>query len=420
MDKTLFILRCYSGFENSIIKRKWSPHGATTIAKLLTYIQKSKSNNILLISKSNNYELNKINNKKLFLKNLNIPIFLIKANLIYLNNTKIGKLYREIYNNIFIIYYLYKLKPKIIYIDHANIYIGAFICRFFKVKTVVRLMGIKDDMRNCLKGSSLFNKLLRWSYNSPFSMVIATQDGAGAEIWMGKALRKSVPRKTILNGVDKISHSLDFNLEHNLPKNKNIITFIGRLENDKAPDKFIESFIKIEKYYPNKCHGLIIGSGSMKEQLLKRIHEARIGKCITFFADLNNIEIFELLRISKIYVSLNRNGNLSNSNIEVMAAGKAMIMPSSQKHLGIDLYTDLIIHESAVLRINNSDSVDELSNAVIYLAKNPQVRKKLEKNILIEARKFIKTWDARMMWEYELLSIINNNQSELINYIKKD
>ena len=61
-------------------------------------------------------------------------------------------------------------------------------------------MGIKEDMRNCVKGSSLFNKLLRWSYNSPFTMVIATQDGAGAEIWMGKALRKSVPRKTILKG----------------------------------------------------------------------------------------------------------------------------------------------------------------------------------------------------------------------------
>ena len=66
-------------------------------------------------------------------------------------------------------------------------------------------MGIKEDMRNCLKGSSLFNKLLRWSYKSPFSMVIATQDGAGAEIWMGKALRKSVPRKTILNGVELLT-----------------------------------------------------------------------------------------------------------------------------------------------------------------------------------------------------------------------
>lgn len=419
MDKTLFILRCYSGFENSIIKNSWSPHGATTIAKLLTYIQKNKSNNILFISKSNNYKLNKINNKKLYLKNLTIPIYLIRTRLRYLNNTKFGKLYREFYNNIYIIYYFYKLKPKVIYIDHANIYIGAFICRFFKVKTVVRLMGIKEDMRNCITGSSLFNKLLRWSYNSPFSMVIATQDGAGAEIWMDKVLRKSVPRKTILNGVDQISNSIDFNWKHNLPKNKNIITFIGRLENDKAPDNFVEALIKIQEDYPNKCHGVIIGSGSMKKQLLKRIHETKIDKSITFFHNLNNIEIFELLTLSTVYVSLNRYGNLSNSNIEAMFAGKAMIIPSSQEHIGIDIYTDSIIHENAVIRINNSDSVEELSKAIIYLIKNPQVRKKLEKNILIEANKFIKSWDERMMWEYKLLSIINN-QTELVNYLKKD
>ena len=166
--------------------------------------------------------------------------------------------------------YIYKLKPKIIYIDHANIFIGAFICRFLKIKTVVRLMGIKEDMRNCLNRNSILNKLLKWSYQSPFSMVIASQDGAGAEIWMNKVLMKTVPRKTILNGVDRINKNLDSKLDFKIPKKKHIIIFVGRLEEDKAPDKFIESLIKIEKDYPNKCHSIIIGSGSMKIKLLKR------------------------------------------------------------------------------------------------------------------------------------------------------
>ena len=72
-------------------------------------------------------------------------------------------------------------------------------------------MGIKEDMRNCLNGNSILNKLLKWSYQSPFSMVIASQDGAGAEIWMNKVLMKTVPRKTILNGVDRINKNLDSN-----------------------------------------------------------------------------------------------------------------------------------------------------------------------------------------------------------------
>ena len=77
MNKILFILRCYSGFEASIIDREWTPSGATTIAKFLKHIQNREESNVLFISKSNNPELNRINNKKLNLKNLNIPIFLI-------------------------------------------------------------------------------------------------------------------------------------------------------------------------------------------------------------------------------------------------------------------------------------------------------------------------------------------------------
>ena len=75
MHKTLFILRCYSGFEESLIRKEWSPSGATTIVKLLEYVQKNKECNILLISKSNN-KLKFTRNKKVILNKLSIPIYL--------------------------------------------------------------------------------------------------------------------------------------------------------------------------------------------------------------------------------------------------------------------------------------------------------------------------------------------------------
>jgi len=169
MHKILFILRCYSGFEESLIRKEWSPSGATTIVKLLEYVQKNKECNILLISKSNS-KLKFTRNKKIILNKLSIPIYFIRGRLIFFNSTKLGKLYNELYSLLFATYYIFKLKPKIIYADHANIFITSLIARYMSIKTVVRLMGVKDDMRDCIDGNSIYNKVLNWSYRAPFHL----------------------------------------------------------------------------------------------------------------------------------------------------------------------------------------------------------------------------------------------------------
>ena len=97
MHKILFILRCYSGFEESLIRKEWAPSGATTIVKLLEYVQKNKECNILLISKSNS-KLKFTRNKKVILNKLSIPIYFIRGRLIFFNSTKLGKLYNELYS----------------------------------------------------------------------------------------------------------------------------------------------------------------------------------------------------------------------------------------------------------------------------------------------------------------------------------
>lgn len=421
MSNFLFILRCYSGFEQSLIKNKWCPSGATTIVKTLEYIQNDNSSNLLLISSKYNSKLDFIRNKKLNLKKLNIPVHCIMGKLSILSNSKLGILYTNIYNSFSIIYYVLKFRPKIIYSDHANIFVTAFISRYMRIKTVVRLMGIKDDMRECLNGNSLYSRLLKWSYRSPFSMVIATQDGAGPDVWMDQALRKKVPRKTILNGVDRKSKTKKLNLIKYIPKNKFIVIFIGRLEEDKAPDKFLESFLLARNKFPNKFHCIIVGSGSMQEKLNLNIKKENAFNDVTFFSDINASNIFLLLSRSDIYVSLNRYGNLSNTNIEAMTSGKAMIIPKSKKENGIDVYTDSLIPNNSIVRVSNSDSVKEVAKAIIYLFQNKNVKNLLEKKISYISKKFIKNWDERIHWEFKLLSIINSgNKNQLDDYIEKN
>jgi len=418
MHKTLFILRCYSGFEESLIRKEWSPSGATTIVKLLEYVQKNKECNILLISKSNS-KLKFTRNKKVILNKLSIPIYFIRGRLIFFNSTKLGKLYNELYSLLFAIYYIFKLKPKIIYADHANIFITSLIARYMSIKTVVRLMGVKDDMRDCIDGNSIYNKVLNWSYRAPFSLVLATQDGSGSDAWMQKILIDTVPRKTILNGVDRNTTLKKLKIFKELPINKIIIIFLGRLEEDKAPDKFLESFMIVRKKYPNKYHCLIVGSGSMQNVLNKIIRRENAFTEVSFFSNLNTNNIFYLLKKSNIYVSLNRCGNLSNANIEAMINSKAMIIPKSQKEKNIDIYTEKILKENTVYRVTNSDATEEVADAIIYLAKNKRIRNNLEKNIYSVSNTYIKSWEHRIKAEYKLLNLIGlGNEDDLRDYLE--
>ena len=419
MLKILFILRCYSGFEKSLIRKEWSPSGAPTIVQLLEHVQKNKECNILFLSKSNNTQVKLIKDRIVKLKKLSIPIHFIRGHLVFLGSTKLGKVYNELYNLLFTIYYVIKLKPKIIYADHANIFITSLIARYMRIKTVVRLMGVKDDMRDCIEGNSIYHKLLNWSYRAPFSLVLATQDGSGSDAWMKKSLIDKVIRKTILNGVARNIMPKKLKMERQLPKNKIIVIFIGRLEEDKAPDKFLESFMIIRKKIPNKYHCIIIGSGSMKKKLNDIISREKAFTEVSFFSNLTTNNIYYLLNCSDIYVSLNRLGNLSNANIEAMVNKKAMIIPKSQKNKGIDVYTDEIIKDNAVHRVKNSDAIEEVAEAMIYLSQNKKVKKNLEKNIYAASNFHIKSWQQRIKFEFNLLSILDSGtKTELKNYLE--
>jgi len=419
MSKILFILRCYSGFEQSLINKKWEPSGAPTIAKILEIFQHENENNVLFLYRSNNEKIRSIKERKIKIKNLSLPIYLLKTNFFYFQSTKLSKLYTEIYHLIFIIFYLIKLKPKLIYSDHSNIHFTSLIARYLNIKTVIRLMGVKNDMRDCLINNSVYFKILNWSYRAPFSLVLATQDGAGSEIWMKKALSKKVPRKTLLNGVDLSIIPKSIKIKNNIYKNKFIITFIGRLEEDKAPDRFLEAFIKVKNKIPDKFHSFIIGSGSMKKKLTNMINKANAANDVSFFSNINHSGIYYLLNKTDIYVSLNRMGNFSNTNIEAMAMGKTIIMPKSKVKEGIDIYTDKVIKDNAVYRVNSSDSIDEICNAIIILADNNNLRNSLESEIKNMADKVIHSWEKRIAWEYDLLKSINSyDKDKIIKYLE--
>jgi len=154
MLKMLFILRCYSGFEKSLIRKEWSPSGAPTIVKLLEHVQKNKECNILFLSKSNNTQVKLIKDRIVKLKKLSIPIHFIRGHLVFLGSTKLGKVYNELYNLLFTIYYVIKLKPKIIYAA-SNFHIKSWQQRIKFEFNLLSILdsGTKTELKNYLEAT---------------------------------------------------------------------------------------------------------------------------------------------------------------------------------------------------------------------------------------------------------------------------
>ena len=77
-----------------------------------------------------------------------------------------------------------------------------------------------------IKKNLLFLNFLIWLYKAPFKLVICTQDGSGVEGWLKKAIKPTVNRKVLLNGLPKNTSS-----EPIFPFiKKNIyITFLGKI-----------------------------------------------------------------------------------------------------------------------------------------------------------------------------------------------
>ena len=87
-----------------------------------------------------------------------------------------------------------------------------------------------------IQKTSLIQKLLKWLYNSPFELVICTQDGSGVENWLRKAIRKSVRVEILLNGIPKYNYK---KTKIRFSKKIKYITFLGKLEHAKGAEQFV-------------------------------------------------------------------------------------------------------------------------------------------------------------------------------------
>jgi glycosyltransferase involved in cell wall biosynthesis len=415
--RIFYLARLFSGLESSFVSRQWSPTGVPTIYKVIERIDKKHEACFMFTAKDsgNGYfsSWHKSNDKELSINGLSHNVTIVSGVdffPVWLSK-RVRMMLREIRQIILILYKIYKFKPDVLYCDHANIIIAALFSRVQKRTLVVfRVMGVNQSMRISLSSPKIYHRIYNWAYRSPFSLAICTQDGSGVEKWTSRALSESVKTEILLNGIDCIvqKDSIDPKLK-NLPSDKVIIMFVGKLEKYKGCYEFVQAILNLVADEILNAHALIIGSGTEEEEMVRLINNAGASSFFTFIKLLPHSQIIHAHSICDIYVSMNHLGNLSNANLEAIQSNDCMIIPAPQKDNGIDEVTASLLGESIInVPINQPD---KLSNALSILISSKSKREMMSQSIKKIKKDFIWSWDDRINTELDIIEQLERGVS---------
>ena len=411
--RILYICRVFSGFEESLKSQIWKPTGAPTIFKMMEALDESAHEvRFIMTARGVGSEfLSRWDSKTdndVTLENLRQSILIIASEGRFI--ARLGKLrgyLAEIIRLYKICLEVKRFKPEIIYFDRSNVFIGGLLSRFTSYPVVIRIMGIYPSMRKIQHSMKIADLLQRWAFKSPFAFALCTQDGSGGELWMDRALRPGVPRKMLLNGVSgsSILGAIDKKLL-TIPKDKLIFMFVGRLESIKGCREFIDACLISKSSVGKKIHAVVIGTGSLENEIRTTVKDSDATSMFTFIPRLHHEQIPNAHMIADVYVSLNHLGNLSNANLECMYSNLCMIIPYSRKVDNIDAATDLLVPESAVIRISPHNMTQELASRIIDIASDPNMIDNYKAAMQKAAPKFLVSWDRRIADEISILESI--------------
>jgi glycosyltransferase involved in cell wall biosynthesis len=173
------------------------------------------------------------------------------------------------------------------------------------------------------------NKMEAFLYN--LYPVVVSNSTAGLKTF--RQLHKK-GRYVLPNGFDfnKVPNEplLQEKINLGFPENKFIITMVGRLDEQKDHNAFIDIAYHCSQKEPGKYAFYIVGSGPYKKQIERTIEDKKLTSCIHLLGERNDVE--NILRGSdlSILVSSDKVGEgVSNAILESLAVGTPVLADSN-------------------------------------------------------------------------------------------
>lgn len=399
------VVGVYSGLADSLASGQWRPRGVPAVYRLLEGLAARRDLAPGFVFLSRDFDPRFAAAKRLSLAPLGDRVWILPWRRWPLfDRLGLGSTLREIEQALRVLLIAMRLRPDVAYCANTAFVGASLMARFGVAPVLLRFLGLFPVHRRMAERQG--HGLARWFYRAPFARAICTLEGSGAEYYLPKLLKPGVPHDVLLNGVDRADIDRDavatVKAKYGLG-GRPVIGFLGRLESSKGCDDFVESLVRLEALRPGVFAGLIVGDGSMRQQLERRVAEAGLSSRVRFAGAVPHQDVAAHLGAFDVYVSLNLFGNLSNANLEAMAAGRCMLVVAGEPRDHIDDVTDRLVPASVVERVPRQDLAGGLAKALAGLLDRPgEIARRAEATGKLAAT-LVSGWNERVAHEISLI-----------------
>lgn len=139
----------------------------------------------------------------------------------------------------------------------------------------------------------------------------------------------TVPMFAVSNGIDLSRFTPtdapgEIYEKFKLPKDKRIISYLGRLDAEKHLSVLIKAFRNLREEMSD-IHLMLVGGGTDEEHLARLVYEYKLADSVTFTGRVSDDEIVALHKVGKVYVMPSPAELQSIATLEAMASGKPIV-----------------------------------------------------------------------------------------------
>ena len=297
---------------------------------------------------------------------------------------------------------LKKIDVDVVYAHSASLALsGNILSKIFHAKYVLRLYGIGTAYSKRFKPSSIIRRI---AFLFKADSYILTDDGTHADLFAKSCKIPNEKIHFLRNGIDKnrVNDEIDNELKLKYaPNGEKLLLSVCRLSNTKCVDTVILVFSKLITICPN-IKLLIVGDGSERESLIDLVNRLNINQNVCFIESLPQPEVFRYMKISDLFVAMNKESNLSNPVFEAMLNGLPIVALNSGNT------SSLITNNINGILVEQND-LNSLHTRLFEILQNEPFVKELGENAQRYILSNFMSWDERVRYEVDLIEELVEN-----------
>lgn len=416
--RVLMATRLFSGLIQSAVEQKWQPTGIPAMYRFIEGLSRQRIPADVVFLCKTAAESKDIHDMKVFtidddrVRKINfhvVPFYSLK-----IRSTKLNGIWNEWRQWRYCVRVLKASGADAVYCDRSHVIFGATARLWFKKRVTLRLLGFYPDMKKLFTTIryKLWFPLTYLAYFAPFDQIICTQDDSGGSYYLSKLPRRSVPKALLVNGVAHKDSSPEeraaLRIKHGLEKDWPILLYVGKIEKPKGCLEFIEVMDNLYKS-GRKFYALMLGQGSLEHEVQAKIAEQGIAEVVKYVGAVDNDQIYHYYNLADVYVHLYLWASLTNTVLEAMRAGRALVILSSSAQTHAGKYADSFIPDDCKIEFDRDNMVQSLTSVLGGLLGNKGKMRLLQRNMEEFAKDHLSSWSGRVDEEIKMVVGGENN-----------